>query len=56
LFGRHGMVWRVAKPVWAYTRQDFHPMQVGSATLSKDWLESHADQWRAVGSATHNAA
>jgi hypothetical protein len=31
-------------------------MQVGSATLSKDWLDSHADQWRAVGSATQPVA
>jgi predicted metal-dependent hydrolase len=50
------MVWRVAKPVWEYTRKDFHPMQVGSATLSKEWLESHADQWRAVGAPAQSAA
>ena len=56
LFGRHGMVWRVAKPIWAYTRKDFHPMQVGSATLSQDWLQSHADQWRAVGAPAQSAA
>jgi predicted metal-dependent hydrolase len=56
LFGRHGMVWRVAKPIMAYTRKDFHPMQVGSATLSQDWLQSHADQWRAVGAPAQSAA
>jgi hypothetical protein len=31
-------------------------MQVGSATLSKEWLESHADQWRAVGAPAQSAA
>jgi predicted metal-dependent hydrolase len=56
LLGRHGMVWRVAKPILAYTRKDFHPMQVGSATLSQDWLQSHADEWRAVGGAVSTAA
>jgi predicted metal-dependent hydrolase len=56
LLGRHGMVWRVAKPILAYTRKDFHPMQVGSATLSQYWLQSHADQWRAVGGAASTAA
>jgi hypothetical protein len=50
------MVWRVAKPIWAYTRKDFHPMQVGSATLSQDWLQNHADQWRTVGGTTSKAA
>jgi predicted metal-dependent hydrolase len=50
------MVWRIAKPLWAYTRKDFHPMQVGSATLSQDWLQSHADQWRAVGAQAQSAA
>jgi len=50
LFGRHGMVWRVAKPVWAYTRKDFHPMQVGHPTQAQDWLNGHAYQWSAVGS------
>ncbi len=49
LLGRHGMLWRVAKPLWAYTRKDFHPMQVGHPTQSKEWLDKHSDQWRAVG-------
>jgi len=49
LFGRQGMVWRVAKPVWTYTRKDFHPMQVGHPTQASDWLSHHADQWTAVG-------
>ena len=50
------MVWRVAKPVWEYTRKDFHPMQVGSETLSKEWLQNHSDQWRAVGAPAQSAA
>ena len=49
LFGPHGMVWRVAKPIAAYTRKDFHPMQLGHPTQSQDWLRQHAYQWRAVG-------
>ncbi len=49
LFGPHGMVWRVAKPIAAYTRKDFHPMQLGHPTKSQDWLRQHAYQWRAVG-------
>ncbi len=51
LFGRHGIVWRSARPVWAYTRRDFHPMQVGSATQAAQWLRDHAHQWTAVGAA-----
>jgi hypothetical protein len=31
-------------------------MQVGSATLSKEWLENHADQWRAVGGTASTTA
>ena len=49
--GRRGLVWRVTKPVWAYTRKDFHPMQVGNPNLSQKWLNAHTDQWQAVGKA-----
>lgn len=50
LLGRHGLVRRIAKPLWAYRRKDFHPLQVGHADLPARWLSSHAERWRAVGS------
>lgn len=49
LFGRHGLVRRIAKPLWAYRRENFHPMQVGHPDLAGHWLSSHADRWKAVG-------
>lgn len=49
LFGRHGLVRRIAKPLWAYRRENFHPMQVGHPDLAEHWLSSHADRWKAVG-------
>ena len=49
LFGRHGLVWRCSKPIAAYARKDFHPMQVGHPTQAHDWLTQHANQWTAVG-------
>ena len=49
--GRHGLLWRAAKPLWAYTRRDFHPNQVGQEGLAQRWLAEHAAQWRAVGQA-----
>ena len=49
-WGRHGMVWRTVKPLLAYLRSDFHPMQLGHADLAADWLNEHAHQWSAVGS------
>ena len=48
-WGRHGLVWRMARPLLAYRRKDFHPKQVGHADLARLWLSRHADQWRAVG-------
>ncbi len=48
-FGSHGLVWRVAKPLWAYRRKDFHPNDVGSPTAAASWLSGHADRWTAVG-------
>lgn len=48
-FGSHGLVWRVAKPLWAYRRKDFHPNDVGSPTAATHWLNSHAHRWTAVG-------
>ncbi len=49
LFGRHGLVRRIAKPLWAYRRENFHPVQVGHPDLAEHWLSSHADRWKAVG-------
>ena len=49
VFGRHGLVRRIAAPLRAYRRRDFHPTQVGSPDLAAQWLEGHADRWRAVG-------
>ncbi len=49
LFGRHGLVRRIAKPLWAYRRENFHPVQVGHTDLAEHWLSSHADRWKAVG-------
>ena len=49
LFGRHGLLRRIAAPLRAYRRPDFHPTQVGSPDLAAQWLEGHADRWRAVG-------
>lgn len=49
VFGRHGMLWRAARPLWAYRRRDFHPDQVGHPTQAAEWLQSHADRWSAVG-------
>jgi hypothetical protein len=42
-------VWRVAKPLLAYRRKDFHPNDVGSATAAATWLSGHADRWTPVG-------
>ncbi|PIT74376.1 metal-dependent hydrolase [Limnohabitans sp. B9-3] len=47
--GPHGLVWRVAKPLLAYRRKDFHPNDVGSATAAATWLSGHADRWTPVG-------
>ena len=51
LFGRHGLVRRIAQPLWAYRRADFHPTQVGQPDLATHWLSSHADRWKPVGTA-----
>ena len=51
LFGRHGLVRRIAQPLWAYRRADFHPTQVGQPDLAARWLSSHADRWKPVGTA-----
>lgn len=51
LFGRHGLVRRIARPLWAYRRQDFHPMQVGHPHLAQTWLNDNAKRWKAVGAA-----
>lgn len=55
LLGRHGLLWRAARPLWAYTRRDFHPHQVGHEALAQRWLSDHAQQWRAVGATTPTA-
>lgn len=49
VLGRHGLLWRVAKPIWQYTRNGFHPMQVGDSTRAQEWLTKHAEQWTDVG-------
>jgi predicted metal-dependent hydrolase len=49
--GPHGLVWRVAKPLMAYRRKDFHPNDVGSPTAAASWLSRHAHQWTTVGGA-----
>lgn len=51
VFGRHGLVRRIAKPLMAYRRSDFHPTQVGHPDLASHWLSDHADRWKPVGSA-----
>lgn len=48
VFGRHGFIRRYLKPLWAYTRVDFHPNQWGTPELAQRWLQGHAEQWRAV--------
>lgn len=48
VLGRHGFVRRYWKPLWAYTRPDFHPNQCGDPARADHWLQAHADQWRAV--------
>lgn len=48
MLGRHGLLWRAAKPLWAYTRRDFHPNQVGHPQRAAQWLARHADRWRRV--------
>jgi predicted metal-dependent hydrolase len=53
--GLHGLVWRVAKPLWAYRRKDFHPNDVGSPTAATQWLTQHADRWTAVGASANLA-
>ena len=45
------LVRRIAKPLRAYRRPDFHPTQVGHPDLAAHWLSSHADRWKAVGAA-----
>ena len=49
LLGRHGLVYRVVKPLWAYRRPDFHPTRVGHPGLAEQWLSRHADRWKAIG-------
>ena len=51
LLGRHGLVRRIARPLWAYRRADFHPRQLGHPDLAGHWLSRHADRWKAVGGA-----
>ena len=48
LLGRHGLVWRVTRPLLAYRRRDFHPERVGNPELSRRWLAQHAQDWTAV--------
>ena len=48
LLGRHGFVRHYCKPLWAYTRPDFHPNQLGQPALAQQWLTEHADRWHAV--------
>ena len=50
-FGRHGLVWRVIRPIRAYARPDFHPLQVGHPTRASDWLQAHSGQWKPVNTA-----
>jgi predicted metal-dependent hydrolase len=53
--GPHGLVWRVAKPLLAYRRKDFHPNDVGSPTAAATWLSGHADHWTPVGASANLA-
>lgn len=53
VFGRHGFIRRYWKPLWAYTRPDFHPNQCGTPEVAQRWLQRHADLWRVVSPSTH---
>lgn len=48
LLGRHGLVWRVTRPLLGYRRRDFHPERAGNPALSRQWLAQHAQDWTAV--------
>lgn len=49
MLGRHGLMQRIVRPLWAYRRPDFHPSQVGHPSQADQWLRKHADRWEAVG-------
>lgn len=56
VIGRHGALWRVARPLAQYLRADFHPSRVGSGQAAQRWLAAHAGEWTPVGAASTPAA
>ena len=48
-WGRHGAVWRCAKPMAQYLRRSFHPSQVGRGELATAWLAANRTSYRIVG-------
>ena len=51
LLGKNGFVWRCSKPLLAYFKRDFHPNDDpfgDNQQRAADWLQSHAQSWRAV--------
>ena len=51
LFGKDGFVWTNSKPLLAYFKRDFHPNDDpfgDNQQLAANWLQRHAQSWRAV--------
>ena len=51
VFGKNGFVWTCSKPLLAYFKRDFHPNHDpfgDNQQLAANWLENHAESWRAV--------
>ena len=48
MLGRRGLVWRLMRPLAAYTRRDFHPTQEGNPALASDWLGANSTSFRVI--------
>jgi uncharacterized protein len=47
-FGRHGLMWHLARPTLAYLSPRFHPWQHDNRQLIEAWLEHNSTAWRPV--------
>jgi predicted metal-dependent hydrolase len=46
--GRQGVAWEMIRPLLAYFRPGFHPLQLGDVQMATDWFRKNAQSWRAV--------
>lgn len=52
LFGRCGLLAMAGSALWAYRREDFHPIHVGQTERAHAWLAQNQVLWTAVKPAT----